>query len=385
RNVGGVGAGGRTVPGRSPERFRARRGPIRGVVARRAGAIARAGARSSGEAPGAPAQSGRDRARDRDGAQAPDARSTARARTPGADAAVRRGRPARDSATTVPAVRRRAAARARRRARSGDEGPLPGNSPSALAPVCPRSTRRTTGAVCRRARSSDSWRRDEADRARSGNGAVGRRARPGGRGRRARRRRARRSRDRQEPAHRRARRRCHTSWHDDTDRPLVRIGADLAVRSMGRRGRIAEDAELLTRLGPTLRPELARLLPEIGGAPAPGAGAAAHPLIFESVTHLLGHLAARQPWLVVLEDLHWADEMSARLLAFAGRRLVDRPAMVVLTAREEEMVDAPALRRVMEDLEREGRMTTLALGPLSRADTVALGRAFARSDDEASP
>src|SRR5713226_1525881 len=142
-----------------------------------------------------------------------------------------------------------------------------------------------------------------------------------------------------------------------------------------RAGRIADDAELLARLDPVLRPELARLLPEIGGGPAPAGGPTDVRLIFESVTHLIGHLAARQPLLVVLEDLHWADEMSARLLAFAGRRLVDRPVIVVVTAREEEMVDAPALRQAMEDLQREGRVTTLALGPLSRADTVALVRA----------
>ncbi|PYM92439.1 MAG: hypothetical protein DME04_15475 [Candidatus Rokuibacteriota bacterium] len=150
-----------------------------------------------------------------------------------------------------------------------------------------------------------------------------------------------------------------------------------------RAGRIAADAELLARLGPTLRPELARLLPEIGDAPAAGSGATDARLVFESVAQLITQLAERRPVLVVLEDLHWADETSARLLAFAGRRLAGSRVVLIATAREEEMVDAPALRRAIDDLQREDRVTTLALRPLSRPDTLALVRAFARLGDEA--
>ena len=145
-------------------------------------------------------------------------------------------------------------------------------------------------------------------------------------------------------------------------------------------GRLTEDADLLARLVPALRLELARLLPEIGGGPS-GGTTDVRP-IFESVVHLLGRLVEHEPLLVVLEDLHWADEMSARLLAFIGRRLAARPAIVVVTAREEEMADAPALGQALDDLRREARLTTLTLGPLSRPDTLALVRTLARSGDE---
>ena len=150
-----------------------------------------------------------------------------------------------------------------------------------------------------------------------------------------------------------------------------------------RAGQLADDTELLAALAPTLRPELARLLPEIGGGPAPEAGPTDVRLIFESVTQLIGRLAGRHPLLCVLEDLHWADEMSARLVAFVGRRLVDQAALLVVTIREEEVADAPALRQALDDLRREGRLTTLALGPLSRGDTQSLVRAVGRSGDEA--
>jgi len=148
-----------------------------------------------------------------------------------------------------------------------------------------------------------------------------------------------------------------------------------------RAGRIAEDADLLERLGPTLRSGLARLLPEVGGiAPA---GATDIRQIFESVARLLEQLAGRQPLLVVLEDLHWADEVSARLVAFIGRRLADRPGLMIATAREDELADAPAFRQALDDLRRDSGLTTLALRPLSRFDTLTLVRAVARSGEAA--
>jgi DNA-binding SARP family transcriptional activator len=150
-----------------------------------------------------------------------------------------------------------------------------------------------------------------------------------------------------------------------------------------RAGRVTDDRELLARLGSTLRSELARILPEVDDGPAPGTGATDARLIFESVTRLIDSLAARQPVLVVLEDLHWADEMSARLLAFVGRRLVGRPVIVVLTAREEEIIDTPALGQAITDLQREGCVTTLTLRPLSRSDTLDLVRELARVGDAA--
>jgi len=149
-----------------------------------------------------------------------------------------------------------------------------------------------------------------------------------------------------------------------------------------RAGRVADDAELLARLTPAVRAELGRLVPDILGGAPPAAATTDMRLIFESVIELLGHLAGRRPLLWVLEDLHWADEMSARLVAFAGRRLVDQPVLLVVTAREEELADLPTLRQAFADLRREGRLTTLALGPLSREDTQRLVRVIGRSGDE---
>jgi tetratricopeptide (TPR) repeat protein len=148
-----------------------------------------------------------------------------------------------------------------------------------------------------------------------------------------------------------------------------------------RAGRIGDDAALLERLGGSLRAELARLLPEAGQPPA-GAVTDIRP-VFESVAQVIGLLAERQPVVLILEDVHWADEMSARLTAFVGRRLTGRRALLVATAREEEVADAPATRQALDDLARDARLTRLTLGPLSHADTLALVRTLSRSGDEA--
>jgi len=147
-----------------------------------------------------------------------------------------------------------------------------------------------------------------------------------------------------------------------------------------RAGRVGENTELLDRLGASLRAELARLLPEAGQPPA-GAVADIRP-VFESVAQVIGVLAERQPVVLILEDIHWADEMSARLMAFVGRRLAGRRVLVVATAREEEVADAPAVRQALDDLRRDTLLASLTLGPLSHADTLALVRTIARSGDE---
>jgi predicted ATPase len=87
-------------------------------------------------------------------------------------------------------------------------------------------------------------------------------------------------------------------------------------------------------LGPA-RPGLARLLPEL--APAAGAGQAAEiergnggvlagadvpkARLLELVLGLLHRLSAARPVLLVIEDLHWADQSTLDLTAFLVRSL----------------------------------------------------------------
>ena len=142
-------------------------------------------------------------------------------------------------------------------------------------------------------------------------------------------------------------------------------------------GRELVNETLLKTLPRALRQELGRLLPEFGPRDAESTAPTDYLKLFEAVEVLLGHLADRQPTVLILEDLHWADEMSLRLLAHLGHRLQDRPILLVATARQDELPEDPARRRCLEALEREPRAIRLILAPLSHAETLTLVQTLA--------
>ena len=149
-----------------------------------------------------------------------------------------------------------------------------------------------------------------------------------------------------------------------------------------RSGQLSSDEEILGGLHPNRRAELTRLLPEASQAGLPAASDSAL-LLFESVTELVQQVAARRPLVLVLEDLHWADEMSLRLLAFVSRRIAGLAVLLISTARTEDLADAALARRTVEDLTRSSPSMTMALSPLSRLDAARLVRALARVGSDA--
>jgi DNA-binding SARP family transcriptional activator/predicted ATPase len=137
-----------------------------------------------------------------------------------------------------------------------------------------------------------------------------------------------------------------------------------------RGSQLHREREVVQALGPVYRRELARLLPEAADpGQAADPGPVDHRQLFESVAQIVRQLAWRRPSMLILEDLHWADEMGLRLLAFIGRRLRLWPLLVVGTVREEDLARAPLLRRTLEDLGRDGCLTEMRLAPLSREET----------------
>jgi DNA-binding SARP family transcriptional activator/tetratricopeptide (TPR) repeat protein len=143
------------------------------------------------------------------------------------------------------------------------------------------------------------------------------------------------------------------------------------------------DEALLSRIGPPLRAELARLVPGIGDKATRPAAGADNPLwLFEGMRELLGLLAESEPLVVILEDVHWADEMTLRLLAFLARRLGSRPVLLAATARREELESAAILGRLLEELAHDRCVVRVDLAPLSRDATAALVRGLARAGSE---
>jgi DNA-binding SARP family transcriptional activator len=144
-----------------------------------------------------------------------------------------------------------------------------------------------------------------------------------------------------------------------------------------RAGERLDDPQLLACLGPAWVEELARLIPELKLGVPDRAGEGSHRL-FEAVTRLVSCLAVEQPRLIMLEDLHWADEMSLRLLAFLARRIRSARVLVVATAREEEVTDAP-IAAVLDELSEDPHVERMILSPLSRQETATLVRSLAQA------
>ena len=86
--------------------------------------------------------------------------------------------------------------------------------------------------------------------------------------------------------------------------------------------------------------------------------------LFDAVSRCLAGLARERPVLVVLDDLHWADEPSLRLLGFLSRTLATSRVLLLGAYRDTE---APA-----ELLKLAGSAQQLTLTGLGQADVAAL-------------
>src|SRR5262245_54293250 len=146
----------------------------------------------------------------------------------------------------------------------------------------------------------------------------------------------------------------------------------LWVNALRASGALADD-ELAEAVPPAWRRELGRLFPELHARDRAERPASENYLrLFEAIAQLVGCLAARGPLLLALEDLHWADQTSVRLLSFLGRRIARWPICIVVSAREEEADAQPLLRPVLDELAREAHLVEVPLAALSRADTIEL-------------
>ena len=96
--------------------------------------------------------------------------------------------------------------------------------------------------------------------------------------------------------------------------------------------------------------------------PAPGADP-----VNTSAAHAAAALmaAVTEPSVVVLEDLHWADEATLDALSILGRRLSGLPALVIATYREHELERDHPLRLVLGEMRNAERIEVNPFSPSS--------------------
>ncbi|MCA9924725.1 MAG: AAA family ATPase, partial [Anaerolineales bacterium] len=122
-------------------------------------------------------------------------------------------------------------------------------------------------------------------------------------------------------------------------------------------------------------PWLSALMPLLPDLPTyfPGQNLTAggsHHHIIESLGNFLLTLARRQPLVLFLDNLHWADAPSWNFLGYLAQRIVQMPLLIIGTARAEDM---PSERgRLLRKMQRNQFMMKRTLQRLSQTETNAL-------------
>lgn len=151
-----------------------------------------------------------------------------------------------------------------------------------------------------------------------------------------------------------------------------------AVRS-GFRG-IAR--ERLGRVVTQAAPDLAQLFPELGKAQrAEGGSAVEQHRLSVAFLGLFTTFAREAPVLVVVEDLHWADEASLGLFHYLARELRDARVVLLGTYRSDEMHRRHPFLRALGTMQRERVVAEITLGRLDKEQVRALIDATFRQKD----
>jgi tetratricopeptide (TPR) repeat protein len=133
------------------------------------------------------------------------------------------------------------------------------------------------------------------------------------------------------------------------------------------------DAEHLKALLSSGASEIARLIPELKlslpsleEAKGTTDSESARFRLFDAVTTLFKNVARTGPLLIVVDDLHDADQPSLQMLRFVARAAKDVSLLMIGTYRDAEVRQSPELGKLIGDLIREGR--TVSVGGLSQAE-----------------
>lgn len=154
---------------------------------------------------------------------------------------------------------------------------------------------------------------------------------------------------------------------------------DLLRREVAASGR----EELVARAG-AFAPALARLRPELADHNAelarqiPLDPASEKHQIFTALVTLFQRLAEDAPVLVVVEDIHWCDDIGLELLLYLAHQLCAQlcahPCRLLMTYRSDEV--HPSLRHLLAMLDRDRLAHEIALNPLSLAEVDMMVRAI---------
>ncbi|MCA1842267.1 MAG: AAA family ATPase, partial [Actinobacteria bacterium] len=135
---------------------------------------------------------------------------------------------------------------------------------------------------------------------------------------------------------------------------------------------LGDEAPEIARLVPKLR----RLCPDIP-PPLDLPAEQERRFLFNSVWEVLARTARARPTLLVLDDIHWADEPTMLLIQHLAERIAEAPVLIVGLYRDSEVDVGRPLSRTFEELTRRRLARRLPLGRLPQENVAEMLRALA--------
>jgi len=141
------------------------------------------------------------------------------------------------------------------------------------------------------------------------------------------------------------------------------------------------NGDRLTGLAPIWRQEAARLLPELVGPTQASAasGPTEEARIREALFRVILELHRVAPGLLMLDDLHWADAATLAVVGYLIRRASAEGEPLTVLATTRPYNAGSALGQLARGLAREGRLVSIHLGRLDRAEVDTFARSLSQT------
>ena len=169
---------------------------------------------------------------------------------------------------------------------------------------------------------------------------------------------------------------CYESWEAPPYTPIVAV-LEAIERRVSRES--FRDA-----LG-DLAGEIARMVPQLRDRYQDIPPATEWPVqeerryLFASLRDVLARLAALRPMVILLDDLHWADDSTLRLVDQLADDLATLPILVIGTYSNEELTEARPFRTFLGSWHRRRLVQSIEVPPLGRGDVATMLANFGRS------
>jgi tetratricopeptide (TPR) repeat protein len=126
------------------------------------------------------------------------------------------------------------------------------------------------------------------------------------------------------------------------------------------------------REAPTTWPYLGALLPELGSPPAGASGGDEQQRVLRAAGSFVETLAESSPLAILIDDLHWADSATLKLLLHLARQTRSSRVLILATYRDVEVGRRGPLEEALRELQHDGVAERVQVRRLDESGTTAL-------------